>query len=352
MPTRIVRKHPRLAAMLLAAGIVLALAGQPQRPHAAEHVPLPSPLPMLALSALTVMSYNVEGLPPPVRFGRAASLARIADRLSELRRAGRAPNVVLLQEAFTDPDRPIEAIAGYRYAARGPDANEVNASSPTTPAERRYAAGASELKGEGAGKWESSGLRILSDFPIVRTERLAFPEWACAGYDCLANKGVLIAWVAVPGSPQPVAFVDTHLNSGRAADVSLARADEAYAFQSATLRTFVARQIGASAPAFFGGDFNTDTPLRWRELGRDVLPGGRNALLAALAHREVAAESASDALAILKRGKDWLYFRGAQAWPVQLERYWVPFGVDGDGSTLSDHMGYAVDFRVGSQRAS
>src|SRR6478735_2002906 len=56
-----------------------------------------------AKPSLAVMSYNVEGLPAPVRFGRAASLARIGQRLALMRSEKREPNIVMLQEAFAAP---------------------------------------------------------------------------------------------------------------------------------------------------------------------------------------------------------------------------------------------------------
>ena len=45
-----------------------------------------------------------------------------------------------------------------------------------------------------------SGLQILSDYPILRVRRMAFPAFACAGYDCLANKGALLVTVRLPGA--------------------------------------------------------------------------------------------------------------------------------------------------------
>jgi endonuclease/exonuclease/phosphatase family metal-dependent hydrolase len=134
--------------------------------------------------------------------------------------------------------------------------------------------------------------------------------------------------------------------------VSHARADEAYAFQAAALRSFVARAIPRAAPAFLGGDFNTDDAARWKLLGTDALPGSRNALAAALSARTIAPGAAGDIDAIRKRDKDWLWFRGSGALPLAVTRYSVPFGKAPDGSSLSDHLGYAVDFRIGAQRAS
>ena len=54
-------------------------------------------------------------------------------------------------------------------------------------------AGRSFWRGERSGKVAGSGLQILSDYPIVAIRRQAFPEAACAGYDCLANKGIVMA---------------------------------------------------------------------------------------------------------------------------------------------------------------
>jgi hypothetical protein len=72
-------------------------------------------------AGLSVMTYNVEGLPWPARFGRGAALARIGERLAALRAAGAQPRIVLLQEAFSDDAKAIRTASGYPYAAIGPD---------------------------------------------------------------------------------------------------------------------------------------------------------------------------------------------------------------------------------------
>ncbi len=209
-----------------------------------------------AAAPVSVMSYNVEGLPPPARFGRSDSINRIGAGLALMRGEGRQPHVVLLQEAFRGTSDHIAQAGGYRYRAHGPSADAVNDAHPPDGDAREFAATASLLKGESAGKWLDSGLAILSDYPIVRVERTAFPRWACAGFDCLANKGVLIAWIAMPGARGPVAFVDTHLNSRKASGVDPVRADRAYAYQLQNLRSLLRARIPASRPVFLGGDFN------------------------------------------------------------------------------------------------
>ena len=297
--------------------------------------------------ALSVMSYNVEGLPAPARFSRAASLDEIGARLAALRQLGREPNVVLLQEAFSAPARRIADEAGYPYVAQGPSASEVN-DEPPPDAAAALVTQASHLKGEDDGKWVGSGLRILSDYPIVRVDRLAFPQWACAGYDCLANKGALIAWIKVPGSVHPVAFIDTHLNSRAASGVSKERADRAYEFQVEALRRFIARAVPSEAVAFLGGDFNSGRAQdRQADLKPGLLPRSRNSLRDALAGAKVIlASDEGDAHAILQRAKDWLFYRGTAQLRVTLTGFDVPFGHETDGSTLSDHLGYEAHYRV------
>ena len=305
------------------------------------------------MRSLTVMSYNVEGLPAPARFGREASLDRIGQRLAELRERGRQPNVVLLQEAFSGAAARIAGEGGYRFVATGPSAAAVNTAPP--PAEAAsFVAAASHLRGEADGKWIGSGLRILSDYPIVRVERLAFPAWACAGYDCLANKGAVIAWIAVPGNPRPVAFIDTHLNSRAASGVAKARADTAYRYQVDALRSFIGGAVRSGSVAFLGGDFNNGkAQVRWAAIGKGLLPRARNSLLDALAdHSAVAHGELRDTEAIMQRHKDWLYYRGDSRWQVALTGFEVPFGRAADGSALSDHFGYEVHYRVGAARSA
>jgi hypothetical protein len=304
-----------------------------------------------AVHSLAVMSYNVEGLPAPARFGRAASLEQIGDHLAELRAQGRQPNVVILQEAFARAAKRIADEGGYRYVAHGPSADDVN-DAPAPAAAASLVADVSHLKGEADGKWIGSGLRILSDYPIVKVDRLAFPAWDCAGYDCLANKGAVIAWIQVPGSPRPVAFIDTHLNSRAASGVAKPRADLAYAYQVAALRQFIRRNVPVGLVAFLGGDFNSGkAQVRQADLIPGLLPRSHNSLRDAVAEPNLAVRDDRDTRAILRRAKDWLYYRGNSRWAVRLTGFEVPFGYETDGSTLSDHLGYEVHYRVGRAQA-
>lgn len=104
------RKRPRLSALVLA---VLAMGGGTlhSATTSARIAPEPAYLPK-PQGDLTVMTYNVKGLPWPVAWGRAAMLDAIGKRLARLRAHGRQPTVVVLQEAFTEDARRIADAAG------------------------------------------------------------------------------------------------------------------------------------------------------------------------------------------------------------------------------------------------
>jgi hypothetical protein len=56
---------------------------------------------------LSILIYNVEGLPWPARKNRGPSLQRIGETLYSIRAKGNGPDVVMLQEAFTPAARDI-----------------------------------------------------------------------------------------------------------------------------------------------------------------------------------------------------------------------------------------------------
>jgi endonuclease/exonuclease/phosphatase family metal-dependent hydrolase len=204
---------------------------------------------------LSVLIYNVEGLPWPARKRRGPSLDRIAAELERLRAAGMAPDIVLLQEAFSQQAKLIATRAGYPNIIYGPGARdkrrEAHAPLPSDfRAERRL------LKGERTPKLLSSGLVVLSEFPVMSVQTEPFSRHACAGFDCLANKGVMLARVWIPGMPSPLDLFTTHMNSRSAAGVNLERADAAHRYQTDQSADFLARARDDSNPLIFGGDFN------------------------------------------------------------------------------------------------
>jgi endonuclease/exonuclease/phosphatase family metal-dependent hydrolase len=300
---------------------------------------------------LSVLTYNVKGSAWPIAWGRPAALSQIAARLQDLRRHGRNPQIVVLQEAFTDDARSIGGQAGYRFVVDGPDAIHVS-DVPMNADDRRFVEAASWWRGETEGKMVGSGLQILSDYPILRIRRLAFPAFACAGYDCLANKGALLVTVRVPGWAAPVDIVTTHLNSRHSSGVSDARSLYAYGRQLALLTAFINRWHDPALPLIAAGDFNAgQAPPRRRALNA-VLPAWRGASPIREALHEVSRNSAAipgSVAAVIRHGADWAFFASGAGVRLSPEAIHVPFGPDAAGHMLSDHIGYVAQFRLVAQ---
>lgn len=300
---------------------------------------------------LSILTYNIEGLPWPARNGRGEDLSRIADQLRALRAEGRQPHVVLFEEAFSHKARAIAGKAGYRYVADGPSASDTGAPD-SSPADRAFRAAARFFSGEKLGKLRGSGLRIASDFPILDVKRMAYST--CAGLDCLANKGAVLVTIALPGVSQPVAIVDTHLNSHRAARVSIDRSFYAYQRQVDALSDFVRANIAPGMPFIVAGDFNAGQEPRRRDyLMQQAASWRRNlpirvALDACLQAGELCATDNRPDLAFSeKRGRDYQLFASSGAASLTLKSMAALFGHDATGNMLSDHVGYSATYRVG-----
>lgn len=304
---------------------------------------------------LSVMTYNVEGLPWPLRWGRSGAAEQIAERLRLLREEGRQPHIVLLQEAFTDAAKRIGAQAGYRYAAEGP-ARDSAGGEAATPADIAQTKARSFFLGERSGKALDSGLVILSDYPIVASSRIAFPDYACAGFDCLANKGVVMATIQVPGAPMSIDIVNAHLNSSGASGVRGPRRFYAFRRQIDTIGTFVRTRHDPRTPLIVAGDFNVGVgPKRVKYFGNQTplwgqTPTGKQASPAlqscAVPHSTCSRPLPQDALWTMLRAKDWQIFSpGAEA-SLAVDHIAVPFGHEQDGSMLSDHVGYTAYYKL------
>lgn len=301
---------------------------------------------------LVVLTYNVKGLPWPIARGRAAAISSITGRLRGLRRERLGPQIVVLQEAFTEDARAIGRAAGYRYVVDGPAASDAS-DAPMDAQDRQFLADAHWWAGETEGRLTGSGLQILSDYPIVAVHRMAYPAFACAGYDCLANKGVLLARVQVPGASSPIDIVTTHLNSRNSSGVSDERSLHAYRRQFALLSAFINRWHDPSIPLIAAGDFNVGSALPRQSVLRAEIAswrvGGtvRDALQQIATGRGIEAlQLSQDALWTLRRARDLQLFAPGTRSHLRLIGVRVPFGRDPTGAMLSDHVGYASLFRL------
>lgn len=290
-------------------------------------------------SDLTVLTYNVKGMPYVVAGDRSMALRAIGDRLARLRSAGRQPGVVVLQEAFIAEARAIGSRAGYPYQIAGPCCRAPGAAP---------AAGRNWLRGETAGALVDSGLVLLSDYPVETIERATFPEGACAGYDCLAAKGVLLVTVNVPGKGR-VAIATTHLNSNKASGVPEGEATAAYSRQTQFLGQWLARHHDRAVPLILAGDMNRGRrPARIASLQRalDAVPALRGEALASRLATESVRGSVADASWIVRHGRDIQYMFDGSARRIEARHAEILFGTEPDGTLLSDHMGYAIGYRI------
>ena len=329
-------------------GVVALLAGLAGYTGRAADVastgPIDAPPVAHIATELQVLTYNIHGLPWPIVGPRATQLAAIGQRLATLHRLGRAPQVAVIQEAFTADARAIARESGYRYFAYGPG-EDGSLAATMVPGKQATALerGAHWWKGEGLGKWEGSGLILLSDYPITRVHLLSYSRQACAGYDCLAAKGALLARLTLPGA-RAVDIATTHLNSRTASGVDFHRANRAWLVQIEQLRGFIAAHRDRAVPLILGGDLNVGRDVvRQRgmadlegSLGRSTSDGLRDLARAGIALPH-------DAVVEMDRAKDWELTANVPRVRLSPQSAWVPFG-PAQHTALSDHYGYVVRY--------
>ncbi|MEM8767383.1 MAG: endonuclease/exonuclease/phosphatase family protein [Pseudomonadota bacterium] len=323
---------------------------------------------------LSVLIYNVAGLPWPLGCGkrsrttdadgeripiacdRSAAMAEIGTRLAAMRTAGEEPDIIMLQEAFIEAASEIPDLGGYRNWVTGPTSEDLGPeASERAPAD--FLDKRSFLKGEKLGKWQSSGLLIASDYPIHVRYSHPFPQWECAGYDCLANKGILTVELDIPGMPDPLAITTTHFNSRGASGVSRERALVAHSLQVDETNDYLESLERLYLPFIWGGDLNMrrDSDRMEYFVERAERSAARPPYGSGL--KEVSSFCVSNSHACEMRsnwGTDtpWWETQDLQGWsdgarvvvqPIRMEKL---FDEAVDGVMLSDHDGVLVFYRL------
>lgn len=205
-----------------------------------------------AFTEIDVLTYNIEGLPFPARMNRGPHLEEIARRLAEFRSKGEGPDIIVFQEVFSKDAAKAVTASGYRSVVTGPSKRSTQA--PNTegalPGRRNI------FRGEIRANFTSAGLAIATDYPIMGAGYIPYARQSCAGFDCLSNKGVLFAEVAIPGVPGLVDVFTTHMQSQRASRVAEDRHAEAHRRQMYELADFIRASSPLTDPVLIGGDFN------------------------------------------------------------------------------------------------
>lgn len=295
-----------------------------------------------------VMTFNVEGLSWPARTGRKPSLDAIGAHIRDLRAKGTAPDAILFQEAFSKAATRMVTATGYPTVVAGPRASakpEVPRGGGKRPGARVWG------KGEIGLKFASSGLAIVSEFPLLESASSPFSRKSCAGLDCLSNKGVMIARLAVPGLPVPIELMTTHMNAQRASRVKQRRYDAVHVAQTNEIEAFIGKYSDLAAPLIFGGDFNMrHDELRFAHFDRKVPM--------VLVHRYcIERPEKCDARMSWDGDAPWMDTQDLQLYSqsgrVAVEPVRVEAWFDGPerGGRLSDHDAYRVVYRLSWQGA-
>ncbi len=221
----------------------------------------------VATTRIDVLTYNIEGLPFPARRNRAPYLREIGQRLAALRERGEAPDIIVFQEVFSRAASAAVEASGYRSIVSGPGARSRQMANEegALPGRRRI------LRGEIRSNFTSSGLVIATDFPIMESHYRPFARGSCAGFDCLSNKGILYAEIAIPGVPGGLDIYTTHMQSQRSSRVPVYRHSEAHARQARELSSFTEDHGNLAYPTIIAGDFNMrGSDARYYEFTRRV----------------------------------------------------------------------------------
>lgn len=214
---------------------------------------------------LRILSYNVNDLPRLFGGERSARLDHIGRDLARRRAEGTAPDVVMLQEAFTRRGERLVTLSGYPYVVRGPGRRAVN--TPRELSRRVHVTHIKVPRRDMGGLLTNSGLYILSEHPVIEHQVEMFGEAACTGFDCLANKALLHVRIAIPGLDEPLDLLTAHMQANILSESKAHRRLDAHWRQTVIIGDFLKRVLnGSGREAILAGDFNLRAPIERYDL--------------------------------------------------------------------------------------
>lgn len=326
-------------AAILAAGFLALTSMRDHEPTAAICATSQGPV-----NEVSILTYNVKGLPWPLAIGRDEPLRQIAVGLEKLCGSAERPDIVVLQEAFGEAAEDFIRRSGYRYVARGPGQENVELASLDLW-DGQFAETSSVFLGEGAGRYLDSGLVILSDRPIELVASGVFPQNACAGFDCLAAKGVVIAKVSLGEGFPALLIGNTHMNAKNSSGASPERQLEAYRRQVDVSAEFVRQNRDDRLPFVFAGDFNMGSVEERRDylFASPLGVGDQNDGLRVLASQGDRSPGIDE---VISHGADYQFYFSSPKWKLEAIKTSIPFGAANAGKELSDHAGFVVTYRL------
>jgi endonuclease/exonuclease/phosphatase family metal-dependent hydrolase len=264
---------------------------------------------------IRILNYNMKGLPGILEPDWDQDRFKdIGDILAARRKAGNEPDMVLLQESFSDRTLDLQTAAGYPFVAKGPTSQKVI----------------------------SSGLYILSNFPITFQQGLLYDDFTCGTWDCFASKGGLAVRVQMPGVPFQMLVATTHAQSGK--EWNSPRLSQLEMFAG-----FLKSLINPDLGLIVGGDFNTQPaqPSYHDFLNRTGFTNVGEACLAP--QNKCNLSKSTNRANLLDDSDDQVYFQNGKRVTIRPVAVARNFAVPFKGRMLSDHLAYETMFDISWQ---
>lgn len=277
----------------------------------------PTPIPAQQFAQvsdeLRILTYNVWGLPGPLVKNRKERFERLGSQLN-------AYDVVTLQETFSNDIEVLSKTTGFPYHER------YNNSS-------FYRLG--------------SGLYVLSKYPILKTDYMAFDR--CTVADCLARKGVLMTRIDHP-KIGPIDLYTTHYQAEDLEKAQKIRIEE----DNLILQELMHRNR-SNNPVIVTGDFNSvpDGPeyedlmsrLPLVDSFRQIHPQDPGYTSSAdNPYKAGQADKVSERI-------DYIFYLPKEGVKYQVLDSQVTLNQAVDGYVLSDHYGVSARLRIQTQQA-
>jgi endonuclease/exonuclease/phosphatase family metal-dependent hydrolase len=290
---------------------------------------------------LSVMSFNINDLPAPLRSKSSSAMKIIGRDLARRAADGTAPDVVLLQEAFTKRSKKLIREAGYPHVVKGPGPRVIDEASRVieydSPTDREPGG-----PRRAYNRLTNSGLYILSRFPIELLEKEVYGN-DCSGSDCLANKGIVYARIRIPGHRVPVDIATTHMDSN-SKDASRKARFSAHVQQTGTLLNFLDRMRGGRT-LILAGDLNIRDDRRYDHFVLQARALNAGTLCLGVGSG-CAIDPDTPPQALTRDTNDYHFiFEGTdyRIEPVAMAR---SYGEKMGGKRLSDHAAFEVTYRL------
>lgn len=259
-----------------------------------------------------VLSYNIKGLPPLLDPTWDQDRYKdIGEILAARKKAGTAPDLVFLQEAFGSRTLELQQAARYPYVVKGPANSKII----------------------------SSGLYILSAFPVEFSQGLLYQNDDCGTWDCFASKGAVAARIQFPKVPFKLLVSTTHAQSGEEWNDPRASQLQDYA-------RFLKSLINPDLGVITGGDFNTQPALpsyhdfKARTGFKNV---GETCVVPAF---KCVMQSGTNEKNLLDESDDQFFYQSGQKVSIRPVSVVRNFAAPYKGRVLSDHLGYETVFEI------